>query len=363
MRLTRLLALAGWLSLQVLVPNAVSGTSTPMAACSSWEPLRSGYPHAGVSRSQVVLPADSRMAVKAAGGPVIRRSLAIRGRIDSLLALPSGQIAALVGPRSSSIRFLPHDDLLLVTFSSGAVQRIPLPPYVVPPGLATSGDGLAVVVDDIVLTVAGTGRPVVRRPLDMAAVGWPAAVTADRAGHLYLVGQEADAWSAQVEALSPLGNVLWRTPLGLTHAGIWLGMAESRELAAYLPDAHDAHGTLTLFDTHAGALRASYDLPAPPLAIDEARGLLYLDTGAGTIQTRMVATGRLLFTTSGAGPLALDSSSGRVAFTRGNEVLVAAPKTLGTEAILRLPGVTALTFTADGTLLAGVDARLDQIVV
>ena len=318
MRFVRLLALAGWLSLQVLVPTVAD-----------------------------------------AGGPVIRRSLTIPGRIDSLLALPSGQVLALVGSASSSIRFLPHDDLLRITLSSGARQRIPLPPYVVPPGLAASDGGVAVVVDDVLLRVAGTGR-VSARPLDMAAVGWPAAVTADSSCRLYLIGQEADAWSAQVEALSPLGKVLWRAPLGLTHAGIWLGMVGASELAAYLPDAHDAQGTLALLDTHAGRLRASYALPAAPLAIDAPRGLLYLSTD-DTIQTRALATGRPLFTVPGAGPLALDSSSGRVAFTRGNEVVVADAKTLHTEAVLRLPGITALTVMADGTLLAGVGDRLDAI--
>lgn len=321
MRFARLLALAGWLSLQVLIPT-----------------------------------------IAEAGGPVIRRSLVIRGRIDSVLALPSGQIAVLVGPVSSSIRFLPHDDLLRVTPSSGAMQRIPLPLYVVPPGLAASGGGVAVVVDDVLLRVVGTGRHVARRRLDMAAVGWPAAVTADSSGRLYLAGQAADAWSAQVEALSPLGRVLWRAPLGLTHAGIWLGMAGASDLAAYLPDAHDAQGTLALFDTRAGRLRASYALPAAPLAIDAARGLLYLSTG-GTIQTRALGSGRPLFSVPGAAPLALDSSSGLVAFPRDNEVVMAAPKTLRTEAALRLPGVTALTFMPDGTLLAGVGDRLDEIVV
>ncbi|HVA90949.1 MAG TPA: hypothetical protein VNL71_14035 [Chloroflexota bacterium] len=336
MKFVRLLALAGWLSLQAPLPWVAGAT-----------PL-------------LTLP--GRTAAGGAGGPVIQRSLVIPGRIDSLLALPSGQVAVLVGRVSSPIRFLPHDDLLRVTLSSGAVLRVPLPPYIVPPGLAASGGGVAVVVDDMLLWVAGTGRLAARWPLDMAAVGWPAAVTADRAGRLYLAGQEADAWSAQVEALSPLGRVLWRVPLGLTHAGIWLGMAGPRELAAYLPDAHDAQGALALFDTHSSRLRASYALPAAPLAIDAARGLLYLGTGAGTIQTRALSSGRLLFTVPGAVPLALCASTGWVAFTRGNEVVVTVPQTLQVKTSLRLPGVTALTFTADGTLLAGVGARLDEIM-
>jgi hypothetical protein len=242
------------------------------------------------------------------------------------------------------------------------MQRIPLPPYVVPPGLAASASGVAVVVDGALLRVAGTGGLPSRRALDMAAVGWPAAAAADSSGRLYLAGQEANAWSAQVEALSPLGKVLWRAPLGLTHAGIWLGMAGPTELAAYLPDAHDAQGTLALFDTHAGRLRASYALPAAPLAIDAARGLLYLGTG-GAIQTRALGSGRLLFSVPGAGPLALDSSSGRVGFIRGNRVVVTAPKTRRVEAVFRLPGVTALTFISTVTLLAGVGDRLDEITV
>jgi len=242
------------------------------------------------------------------------------------------------------------------------MQRIPLPPYVVPPGLTASDGDLAVVVDDVLLRVGGARRLVTRRRLDMAAVGWPAAVTADSSGRLYLIGQEANAWAAQVEALDHLGKVLWRAPLGLTHAGIWLGMAGPSELAVYIPDAHDAQGTLALLDTHAGRLRASYALPAAPLAIDPARGLLYLGTG-GAIQAWMLASGRPLFSVPGAGPLALDSSSGRVAFTRGTEVVIAAPPTLRTDATLRLPGVTVLAFTSDGTLLAGVGGRLDEIMI
>jgi len=349
MRFVRLLALAGWLSLQALVPTVALGSSASKAACPSQDP-------------PPVLTVPGRTgSVAGAGGLSIRRSLAIPGRIDSVLTLPSGQVAALVGSVSSPIRFLPHDDLLRVTLSSGAIQRITLPPYVVPPGLAASSGGLAAVVDDVLFRMAGAGRLVVRHPLDMAAVGWPAAVTADSSGRLYVAGQKASAWSAQVEALNPLGKVLWRAPLGLTHAGIWVGMAGPSELAAYLPDAHDAQGTLALFDTHAGRLGASYALPAAPLAIDAARGLLYLSTD-GTIETLALGSGRPLFTVPGAGPLALDSSSGSVAFMRGNEVVIAAPQTLRTEAALWLPGVITLTFMPDDTLLAGVGHRMDEIV-
>lgn len=294
--------------------------------------------------------------------PIVRASWSVPGRLDSLLAVPSaGATVALVGPVASDVPFLPHDDLLILAPDGRVRARVVVPPYLMPPGLAASTavrGTLYAVVDTALLAIdVGKGRIVARWPLDVQALGWPAAVAVGSRGRVYVAGQPATGRAAVLDALmvsaqSPL-RVVWRAPLGLTHAGLWLGLAGHGRVAAYLPDADDVHGTIALFDERAGALRASYAVPVSPAGADAARDRLYLDD-AGTIRTLRLRNGAPVASAPGTGPLALSSARGLLAFAGDDTVVLAAAGSLRPLARIPLRGVRALAFTPDGaTLLVG----------
>jgi len=304
--------------------------------------------------------------------PIVRASWSVPGRLDSLLAVPSaGATVALVGPVASDVPFLPHDDLLILAPDGRVRARVVVPPYLMPPGLAASTTvrgTLYAVVDTALLAIdVGKGRIVARWPLDVQALGWPAAVAVGSRGRVYVAGQPATGRAAVLDALmvsaqSPL-RVVWRAPLGLTHAGLWLGLAGHGRVAAYLPDADDVHGTIALFDERAGALRASYAVPVSPAGADAARDRLYLDD-AGTIRTLRLRNGAPVASAPGTGPLALSSARGLLAFAGDDAVVLAAAGSLRPLARIPLRGVRALAFTPDGaTLLVGRRNGLTRIDV
>jgi len=304
--------------------------------------------------------------------PIVRASWSVPGRLDSLLAVPSaGATVALVGPVASDVPFLPHDDLLILAPDGRVRARVVVPPYLMPPGLAASTavrGTLYAVVDTALLAIdVGKGRIVARWPLDVQALGWPAAVAVGSRGRVYVAGQPATGRAAVLDALmvsaqSPL-RVVWRAPLGLTHAGLWLGLAGHGRVAAYLPDADDVHGTIALFDERAGALRASYAVPVSPAGADAARDRLYLDD-AGTIRTLRLRNGAPVASAPGTGPLALSSARGLLAFAGDDTVVLAAAGSLRPLARIPLRGVRALAFTPDGaTLLVGRRNGLTRIDV
>jgi hypothetical protein len=278
-------------------------------------------------------------------------------RIDGLLALGATQAIALAGPPSSSVRYWPHDGLLLLTWRGRLAWRLTLPPYVTPPGLAGGDDHavLYVVVDNAVLVLnAATGHLEARRRLDVQALGWPAAVAVGPGGRLYVAGQPARGWAAMVEALAVAPSrptrVVWRAQLGLFHAGIWLGPAGPGRLAVYLPGTYDAPGTMAALDERSGILHPAYAVPAPPLATDPARDRLYLDDG-GAIRALTLSHGIPVAAVPGTGPLALDLLRGLVAFTRGDGIVLASARTLRPLARMTLPGATALAAMPDGSML------------
>jgi hypothetical protein len=287
----------------------------------------------------------------------VRAVASVPARIDGLLALGAAEAVALAGPPSSSVRYLPHDGLLLLTWRGRPAWRLTLPPYVTPPGLA-GGDGhaaLYVVVDNAVLVLnAATGHVEARHRLDLQALGWPAAVAAGLGGRLYVAGQPARGWAAIVEALavesSRPARVVWRAQLGLFHAGIWLGLAGPGRLAVYLPGAYDAPGAMAALDERSGTLHPAYAVPAPPVAADPMRDRLYLDD-AGAIRALTLSHGIPVAAAPGTAPLALDLPRGLVAFTRGAGIVLAAARTLRPLARIALPGATALAATPDGSML------------
>jgi hypothetical protein len=296
-------------------------------------------------------------------------------RVDTLLAArASGTAFALMGSPAASVRFLPHDNVQLVDLADGRSRGpgvLVLPPYIAPPSLVAGADGkTAFLLVDSTLSVLdiATGTPIARYTLDMQAVGWPAAIAAAPGHSLYIAGQPTGAWTAQIEALtltppaSP--RMLWRAPLGLTHAGIWLGLTGSHYLATYLPDAHDVTGTIALLDPRTGSLVRSYNLPTAPIAADPLHDRLYL-VDAGTIRAFALSDGEPIATTSGMGPLAVDPAHSLVAFARsGGIVQLADARTLHPLAQLGLPGITALAFTLDGkALLVGMQGGITRIDV
>ena len=304
--------------------------------------------------------------------PIVRASWHLPGRVDSLLAVPSvGATVALVGPAVSDVPFLPHDDLLILAPDGRVRARVALPPYTMPPGLAASTiarGAIYAVVDTALLTIdVGKGRIVAHWSLDVQALGWPAAVAVGSRGRVYVAGQPATGRAAVLDALvvSPHGplRVVWRAPLGLTHAGLWLGLAGHGRVAAYLPDADDVHGTIALFDARSGALRASYAVPVSPAGTDAARDRLYLDE-AGTIHALSLGDGAPVAAVPGTGPLALTSSRGLLAFVRDDAIVLTTAGALRPLARIPLRDVRALAFTPDGaTLLVGRRSSLTRIDV
>ena len=304
--------------------------------------------------------------------PIVRASWRLPGRVDSLLIVPSaGATVALVAPATSGVPFLPHDDALILARDGRVRARVVVPPYTTPPGLAASttmrGTVYAVVDTALLAIDSGKGRIVARWPLDVQALGWPAAVAVGPRRRVYVAGQPATGRAAVLEALTvsaqgPL-RVAWRTALGLTHAGLWLGLAGHGRVAAYLPNADDVHGTIALFDERAGALRASYAVPVSPAGADAARDRLYLDD-AGTIRTLRLHDGAPVASAPGTGPLALSSARSVLAFVRDDTVVLAAGGSLRPLARMPLRGARTLAFTPDGaTLLVGQSNSLTQIEV
>jgi len=302
--------------------------------------------------------------------PIVRASWRLPGRVDSLLAVPSaGATVALVGPAASDAPFLPHDDLLILAPNGRVRARVVVPPYVMPPGLAASTTvrgTLYAVVDTALLAIDnGKERIVARWPLDVQALGWPAAIAVGSGGRVYVAGQPATGRAAVLAALTVsthgILRVVWRAPLGLTHAGLWLGLAGHGRVAAYLPNADDVHGTIALFDERSGALRASYAVPVSPADADAAHDRLYLDD-AGTIRTLRLRDGAPVAAAPGTGPLALSSARGLLAFVRDDAVVLAAAGSLRPLARMSLRGARALAFTPDGaTLLVGRRNSLTRI--
>ncbi|HWE64970.1 MAG TPA: hypothetical protein VHB98_24920 [Chloroflexota bacterium] len=307
--------------------------------------------------------------------PVSQTLLALSGRVDSLLAAgTSGTALALVAQPGSAVRFLPHDSLAV--FATGdaeaGARTIRLPPYLMAPGLAARTDGsrFYVLVDSTLLTLDGSGRLVARQDLSMQAIGWPAAITTDASGNLYLIAQPAGAAAAQAYGLMPYRHgvlrIRWQTALGLTHAGSWIGLAGNALLAVYLPDQHDVHGTVALLDSGHGTMRSSYALPVPPIAADALRDRLYVDD-AGRIRAFALHTGAPIAAVSGAAPLAVGGALGLVAFVDGQLLIVARSDNLRRVLAIPFPGgmtPTALAWQGESLLVGaarGVSRiRLDQ---
>ncbi len=296
----------------------------------------------------------------------IRVALALPGRVDSLQAAgTTGSVLALVGHPGSRVRFLPRDNLeVLYAGHSAAPSRVvTIPQYLMAPGLATRPDGarLYLLEDNRLLTLDGaSGTILARQQLPLQAIGWPAAITADNTA-VYLIGQPGNAWAAQAYALVADGNgamrARWRVSLGLTHAGSWIGLAGGDQLAVYLPDAYDAHGTIELVDRTSGAQHQSYDLTAPPIAADAMADRLYLAEG-GMIRALALRSGTAIAAAPGSSPLAVDPVVGLVAYARDDRLMVAGAA--GLRPLLELPmpgGVPPTALAWQGSRLIVGNAR------
>jgi len=142
-------------------------------------------------------------------------------------------------------------------------------------------------------------------------------------------------------------RIVWRAPLGLTHAGIWLSVAGRGLVAAYLPNADDVHGTIALFDDRSGALRASYNVPVSPAGADPVHDRVYLDD-AGTIRVLTLREGRPVAAISGERPLALDPVHNVLAFKSDNAVVLASAPTLRPLARVPMSDALSLAFAPGG---------------
>jgi hypothetical protein len=323
-----------------------------VVCCAAW-----GTPAGNPARAI----ADCRAAVEI--------STPLPGRVDTVLATTAaGPVVALIGQAGSPVRFLPHDTLEVVPGARqpGPVHAVSLPPYLAAPGLAATADGarVYVLVDAQLLTLAG-GRLAARQNLALQAVGWPAAITTGPGADVYLLGQPSTAMEAQAYAFAPAtGQKLrlrWRVPLGLTHAGAWLGLAGPTRLAVYLPDQHDAQGTMLLLDTHSGGLLGSYQVPVPPAAASIPMERLYL-VGAGWVRALALQSGTPVASVAGNVPLAV-SSTGLVAYLHAQQVVVARGDTLRPVLALPFPRgrvPTALAWLGT-TLVAGTAQGLTRI--
>jgi hypothetical protein len=304
-------------------------------------------------------------------------------RVDDLLAIrPPTEAVALVhrsgrGRDVLDARFLPHDNLLV--FPAGAHKRpvmVALSHYFTPPGLAASRDTrtVYVVVDtSLLLLDPRNGHVLVRWRLNLQALGWPAAMVLDPAGRVYIAGQHWNSSrpSAIVEALDVSRvrppRVLWLTHLGVTHAGIWLGVAGRDRLAAYVPDAHDVSGTIAILDTRSSSspgtrVLTSYSVDGPPAAADVTHDRLFLDD-ADTIRALSLRHGTTVSAITASGPLALDPPHGLLVFTRHGTIVLTSERTLRPLARVPLPGrqssIRSLAVTPDGsTLFVGLEDGL-----
>lgn len=290
-------------------------------------------------------------------------SRALPGRVDSLFAdTPGDVVLALIGRPGSTLQFLPHDTLAVV--AAAGVRLITIPNYLTAPGLAASPDGkrLYVLTDSTLLTLTGiTMEVAARQNLRLQAIGWPAALTVSPSGDLFLIGQPAGAMEAQAYAFRAdargMMRPLWKVALGLTHAGAWMGLAGSGQLAVYLPDQSDVKGDVALLTLNTGTLRRSYAVPTAPAAADAAADRLYL-AGTNTVQALTLRSGVPVARVSGATPLAVSSALDRVAFVRAGSLVVARAENLATVITLPFPGGLAPTaLTWQGSMLLVGTAR------
>jgi len=328
----------------------------------------------------VYLPATHPAWAAPACAPVVRGTITWPYRVDTLLTLSSPPaLVALVGSaHGPQARFLPRDTLLVASPDGRQRHAIALPAYTTPPGLAVAPDAhtVYVVLDSALwLLDPASGRILSRRRLDIQALGWPAAVTAGTEGRLYLAGQHYASGlpTAMVEALQVVRarppRVLWRSRLGVTHAGIWVGIAGGRQLAAYVPNANDVSGMIVILDARSGTMSGSYPIDGPPAGIDSVHRRIFL-VAARRVQALALFTGATTASAGGDGPLAVDPPRGLVAFVRtvgGRSILIlASARTL--RLISRVPlddGRTvarALAFTTDGSrLVAGLAHGVAEI--
>jgi len=298
---------------------------------------------------------------------------ALPGRVDSLQpAGATGKVLALVGRPGSKVRFLPDDvlDILDLSHAPARVQTIGLPAYLTAPGLAARPGGalLYVLEDSGLLTLDGrTGAVLARQGLPLQAIGWPAAIAAD-SGAVYLIGQPGNAWTAQAYAMVPDANgvlrVRWRVSLGLTHAGSWVGLAGDRQLAIYLPDAHDEHGTVLLVDRAHGTQRRAYGVPSPPVGADARTDRLFL-ADAGMIRSLSLRGGAAVAAMPGVTPLAVDATRGVVAYLRADHLVVADTDRLRSLLVLPFPAhelPTALAWQGS-RLLVGTASGVRSLLI
>jgi hypothetical protein len=296
--------------------------------------------------------------------------MATAGPVDGVLSLRRSTVL-LVGGMRGGQQFLTDDHLVVVdTRRLRARARIVLPRYMVPPSLAElhGGRSVAVVVDDRVLLLrAADGQVTQRWHLDMQAVGWPAAM-ASVGNRLYLAGQPSSSSmpTARLEALEigDKGNRLrtvWKTSLGLTHAGIWLGAVGPNMIAAYLPDAHDLAGYITAWDVRNGALLGSYTAPGPTLAADPRLDRLYGSVG-GRVYARSLSRGAPVIERTGTGPMAADPERGLLLFARGTRIMVLSARTMSPIGAVRLAGARAIGLGAGGSALyVGLSSQLVRV--
>jgi hypothetical protein len=298
-------------------------------------------------------------------------------RIDSLLGVPPPGVAVALVAQPSLLertggavdaRFLPHDSLTVLSARTPhGSSIIRLPPYITPPGLARSpaASAVYVAVDTALLRLdPSSGRITARWRLDIQSLGWPAAVTAATNGRVYIAGQRYDTGlqTAMIEALdvtrSGSPHVIWRSRLGITHAGIWVGVANHQEIVAYAPDMHDVSGTISLLDARSGALRGAYWASEPPTALDPLHNRIYFE-GAGIVRALTLDHGIPVGSTAGTGPLAVAAGRGLIALTRTAGgypvVLLASARTLAPRArvLIHARGETvrALAFSPDTSRL------------
>jgi hypothetical protein len=292
-----------------------------------------------------------------------RTSLALPGQVDSLAASDtSANAVALIGKPGAFVRFLPHDSLveLHTENPSRLVRTTPLPTYLTAPGLAVppTGSKQYVLVDSTLITMDGAGgRPIARQNIAMQAIGWPAAITADASGDIYLIGQpngtmEAQAYAFKADRSGAL-HQRWRAPLGLTHAGTWIGLTAHGLLAVYMPDSHDVEGTMLLLEVGHGGLHGSYAVSMPPVAADAGHDRLYL-AGAGAIHALALHSGAPVATVAGDTPPAIAGKLGLAAFVRARRLIVARDSDLHPILTIPLPGglsVTALAWQGSSLLV------------
>ena len=230
---------------------------------------------------------------------------------------------------TSTVRYLPADTLEVIRQAGGGARARRVHVTLLDgsrAGAIASGHALYAVVDSTLFTVDGVdGRLLRRQTLPLQAIGWPAAISAGQDGDLYVVGETPTVEAAQLYAFAASADyrehVRWHAILGFTHAGIWIGAAGGGLVAVYLPDQHDASGTVNLLDAATGVLRVSYAVPMPPTGANPGLDRLYF-AGAGRIEARTVGDGRLVSDVAGESPLAVDAS-GAVAYVQGQRLVIA----------------------------------------